>query len=114
LDAAYGPGNVLFIEIESENITEVFTGFGQKGLPAEKVAEKTARSALQYLENGAPVGEHLADQLLIPMAIAGGGLFRTGPLTLHTKTNIEVIGKFLDIKIKTREISDKQIEVEIE
>lgn len=38
-------------------------------------------------------------RLLIHVALAGGGSFATGPLTLHTKTNIEVIKKFLNVDL---------------
>ena len=83
LPGAYGPGNVIMIEIASQQMTEVITGFGEKGVRAEAVAERAARSALRYLEAGVPVGEHLADQLLIPLALAGAGSFKTLPLTQH-------------------------------
>ena len=52
-----------------------------------------------------PVGEHLADQLLIPMALARGGSFSTGPLSAHTTTNIEVIRKFLDVKFEVDRVA---------
>jgi len=90
-----GPGNVAFIEIESEHVTELFTGFGEKRVSAEAVAGKLAKEVREYLESGAPVGEHLADQLLIPMALAGGGSFVATPLSSHSTTNIDVIEKFL-------------------
>jgi RNA 3'-terminal phosphate cyclase (ATP) len=48
-----------------------------------------------YEETEAPVGEHLADQLLLPIALAGKGSFNTVKPTLHTRTNAEVIAKFL-------------------
>jgi len=94
-----GPGNVLTLEIESGGVTEVFTGFGEKGTSAEAVAEKVAREARAYLAAGVPVGEHLADQLLLPMALAGSGAFRTTPLSRHSTTNIEVIRAFLPVAI---------------
>jgi len=96
-----GPGNVVMLEIESENVTEVFTEFGRIGLLAERVAANVVRDARNYLRTDAPVGEHLADQLLLPLALAGGGAFRTGPLSSHARTNIEVIKAFLDIDIRT-------------
>ncbi len=96
---ALSPGNVLMIEIESEHLTEVITSVGERGLRAEEVAERAATEAAEYLRIGAPVGEHLADQLLIPLALSGGGSFTTGPLSLHTTTNIEIIKKFLDVEI---------------
>ena len=94
---AHSPGNVLTLEIESEHLTEVFTGIGERGVRAETIAERAAEEARAYLDAGAPVGEHLADQLLIPFALAGGGAFSTGQPSLHTTTNIEVIKMFLDV-----------------
>lgn len=108
LSGLYGPGNVVTIEIESEHITEVFTGFGQKGVRAEVVAEGVAQEALRYLAADLPVGGHLADQLLIPLALAGGGSFNTGPLTPHAHTNIDVVKMFLDIEVTVREVSPEQ------
>jgi RNA 3'-terminal phosphate cyclase (ATP) len=95
-----GPGNVVTIEVESEHLTEVFTGFGQKQVPAEAVAESAAQQARRYLASGVAVGEYLTDQLLIPLALAGHGAFRTLGLSPHAKTNIEVIKAFLDVEFE--------------
>jgi RNA 3'-terminal phosphate cyclase (ATP) len=100
-DNALSPGNVVMIEIRSQHLTEVITSVGERGLPAEQVAERAALEAAHYLNAGAPVGEHLADQLLIPLALARGGSFTTLPPSLHTTTNIEIIKKFLDVEIET-------------
>ncbi len=70
-----GPGNAVTITLEHEHVTEVFTGFGAKGVSAEAVAERAAEGARVYLAASAPVDEHLADQLLLPMALGNGGLF---------------------------------------
>jgi RNA 3'-terminal phosphate cyclase (ATP) len=51
------------------------------------------------------VGQHLADQLLIPMVLAGGGSFRTLAPSGHTKTNVEVLRHFLDVEIRTEQLS---------
>ena len=110
---ALSPGNVLTLEIESEYLTEVFTGIGERGVRAETVAERAAEEARAYLDAGAPVGEHLADQLLIPLALAGGGSYTTGQPSLHTTTNIEVIKMFLDVRIKTRQIEDSVWKIEV-
>ncbi len=77
IEACVGPGNVLLIAIEGETLTEIVTGFGIKGVSAEKVASDACDEAERYLRTDVPVGCHLADQLLIPMALAGGGSFRT-------------------------------------
>ncbi len=96
-----GPGNVVMIAVESEHVTELFTGFGKRGVSAEQVAEGVCTQVRAYLDHDAPVGPYLADQLLIPMALAGSGSFRTGPLSLHTKTNLQVVERFLPVKFKT-------------
>jgi RNA 3'-terminal phosphate cyclase (ATP) len=98
-DNAISRGTAVMIEIESEHLTEVFTRVGERGVRAENIAEKAVEEALSYLKTEAPVGEHLADQLLIPMALAGGGSFATASFSLHTSTNIEIIKKFLDVDI---------------
>ena len=46
-----------------------------------------------------PADEHLADQLLIPMALVGGGSSRTTKPSLHTTTNADVIQRFLPVPI---------------
>jgi RNA 3'-terminal phosphate cyclase (ATP) len=77
-----------------EHVTEVFTVFGEKGISAEKVAGKLCRQIKAYLQAEAPVGPHLADQLLLPLAIAGGAFITTKP-TQHTLTNMETINAFI-------------------
>lgn len=63
-------------------------------------AADACNEAERYLRAGVPVGIHLADQLLIPMALGGGGSFRTLQPTAHTLTNAEVIRKFLAVPIR--------------
>jgi RNA 3'-terminal phosphate cyclase (ATP) len=94
-----GPGNVLILEMAFEHITEIFTGFGERGVSAEEVARKACQETRDYVASGAPVGRHLADQLLLPLVMAGKGRFLTMPPSRHTTTNMEVIRKFIDIDI---------------
>lgn len=97
-----GSGNVVMITVEHEYVTEVMTAFGTRGIPAEAVAQDAADQTRRHLECDAPVGEHLADQLLLPLALGSGGAFRTHALTPHATTNIDVIRMFLDVEIETR------------
>ena len=99
-----GPGNILICTVESQNITEVFTGFGERGVPCDRVALAVVDEVREYLSANVPVGRHLADQLMIPMALAGGGTFRTLPPTRHSLTNIEVLKKFLDVEITVTKV----------
>jgi RNA 3'-terminal phosphate cyclase (ATP) len=89
-----GPGNALSVIARCDHVTEVFTTFGERGVAAETVASEAADTARTWLDSGTPVAAHTADQLLVPMAVAGGGVFRTTPLSLHTRTNIDVIARF--------------------
>jgi RNA 3'-terminal phosphate cyclase (ATP) len=98
-DTSVGPGNILLILIDGDGITEVITGFGEKGVAAEQVAADACDEAERYIRSDVPVGTHLADQLLIPMALAGGGSFRTATPSAHTLTNANVIRQFLDLPI---------------
>jgi RNA 3'-terminal phosphate cyclase (ATP) len=95
-----GPGNALVLEIEAEHVTGVFTGFGERGRPAEEVAEEAITAAKAWLEAGVPVDEYLADQLLLPLALTGGGSFRTTKPSLHSTTNADVIQRFIAIPIR--------------
>ena len=99
IDPSPGPGNCVMIEVECERLTEVFTAFGQRGVRAEAVAGEAADQAREYMASDAAADEYLADQLLVPMALAGGGSFTAVSLSRHTTTNIEVIRKFIDIDI---------------
>jgi len=94
-----GPGNVVVVDVACEHAAEVFTLCGEKGRSAEAVGEAVAKEALAWMEAEVPVGEHLADQLLLPMALAGGGRFVTSEPTLHTTTNARVIERFLPVSI---------------
>jgi RNA 3'-terminal phosphate cyclase (ATP) len=93
------PGNALTITLEHEHITEVFSGFGEKGVSAESVAKRAVDAARGYLSSEAVVGRHLADQLLLPMALAGGGEFATMPVTQHFESHVAIIEKFLSRRV---------------
>ena len=108
-----GPGNALLLSIESEHIVEVFTGFGEVGIRAEAVAERAADDARRYLAADVPVSAHLADQLLLPLAVAGRGMFRTVPLSRHARTNADVIRQFLGASIDVTPVGDRTIDVSV-
>lgn len=110
----WGPGNVILVTVESPEVTEVISAYGERGVRAESVAEAAAEETSRYVDAGAPVGEHLADQLLLPMALGPGGTFRTGPPTEHTRTNIDVIKRFLPVNVTLREQPDRSWRLSME
>jgi RNA 3'-terminal phosphate cyclase (ATP) len=97
-----GPGNALQVVLQFEHITEVLTAFGEKSLSAEEVARTVLRETQAYLAHRAPVGEHLADQLMIPMALAAlqgkPGQYWATTTSEHTCTNARVIEQFLPVR----------------
>ena len=94
-----GPGNILLLEAQFEHGTEIVSGFGQLGVTAERVAKKAVGRMLGFLESNAFAGPYLADQLLLPFALAGGGSFTTVKPSQHSLTAIEVVGRFLDRRL---------------
>jgi len=98
-----GPGNIVMIEMGSAEVTEIFSAFGQLGVSAEAVATEAATEAREYLASRAVAGEHLTDQLLLPLALAGAGSFTAVKMNLHARTNMAVISKFLPVRFETHE-----------
>lgn len=97
-----GPGNVVAVTATTGcGHVETFTGFGERRTPAEAIAEQVAGEVDGWLQSAAVVGEHTADQLLIPMALSPGGSFSTTEPSLHTTTNIDVIERFLPVRFTT-------------
>lgn len=99
---ADGLANVLTLELQHAGGVSMVTGYGSKGLPSEELAEQLVSELQELIEADVPVDRHLADQLLLPMALAGGGAFRTTEPTLHTTTTAWLIQRFLAVEIAIR------------
>lgn len=97
LPGEQGPGNALLITLEYEHVTEVFSAFGEKSVRAEAVARQAVQAARSFIASQAVAGEHLADQLMLPLALAGGGGFTTEAVSQHASTNAGVIERFLPV-----------------
>jgi len=92
---ASSPGSFLLLEAVFEQGRAAFGLLGQRGLRAEVVGDRTARTLLKFLDGEGAVDPHLADQLVLLLALAGGGSFCTTAPTLHTRTQLAVIPRFL-------------------
>ena len=114
IEDADGPGNAVVVRAIYEEAEAVFTSIGQRGVRAEDVARDAGEAAVRWLMSGCPVDPHLADQLLIPLALAKGGRFVTpGPLDAHVSTNAEVIGRVLGATTRFTNHGDRVV-VEVE
>jgi RNA 3'-terminal phosphate cyclase (ATP) len=95
-----GAGAHCCIIAEYENSTQTFSSLGKKGKRAEIVADEAVDAFLSYHRLPGVLDQYSADQIVLPLAIAGGeSRFTTTKLTSHLITNIEVIKKFLDCDI---------------
>lgn len=108
-----GAGNILSVRLSYADVTEVIESIGQRGVRAERVAGQAVADVTRYLQSGVAVGEHLCDQLLLPMALGNGGRFTTLKPTLHTTTNCTVIKEFIDCEIAMSELAEDCFEVRI-
>ena len=59
------------------------------------------------------IGEHLADQLLLPLALGAGGTFTTTPLSGHSTTNMETLRQFVDREIASEEVREGVVRVTV-
>ena len=99
-----GPGNALMATLAYEQVCEVFTAFGEKGVSSERVAAALVQQARAFQVSRAALGPHLADQWMLPLALAvaradgAGGFFTCSKLTEHASTNMRVIERFLPLR----------------
>jgi RNA 3'-terminal phosphate cyclase (ATP) len=94
-------GTLAFIAAEFERGRAGFTSLGEKGKRAETVGEEAGRQYMDFLKTGAAIDEHLADQLVLLMALArGSSSFSTSRITSHLLTNIWVAEQFLPIEFR--------------
>jgi RNA 3'-terminal phosphate cyclase (ATP) len=108
-----GPGAALMIAVEFAQVTELSTSIAQMGRTAEAVATRAAKGMNSYLASAAPAGVHLADQLLLPMALSGGGLMHTLPLSDHSRTNMALIAQFLPVQWQVSDLGHGVCEVRL-
>lgn len=91
---AHGGGNMVSLRVNQGTHWELFEEAGKNGVPAERVVKKAVNALRRFEKSAAQVGEYLADQLLLPLLIAGSGCFTTVAPSTHLRTNIDVLELF--------------------
>lgn len=92
-----GPGTVAALIFRQTPVPTLFFGIGERGKPAESVADDAADQAVAFRDAKQPVDPHAADQIVLPLAFAAGeSEYRVSEVTRHLTTNIGVIRRFLD------------------
>jgi len=90
------PGAGIFLTAEYENVQAGFTALGKKGKPSEQVAQEAVDALLAYHQSNAVVDAHLADQLILPVALAEwSGTLSVEWVSNHTLTSLWVVEQFL-------------------
>lgn len=94
-----GQGTYLFLLAESAQAMAGFCALGARGKRAETVGGEAAAELLRYCATDAAIDPHLADQLILYLALSGGeSLFTTSAITPHLLTNLWVVGLFQHLR----------------
>jgi RNA 3'-terminal phosphate cyclase (ATP) len=94
-------GTFLLLTAEFELVRYCTFALGKKGLPAEQVADMAIDELDGFLKTEAALDRYLADQLLLPLALASGtSTFSTERVTPHLTTNAAILQEFLPGRIK--------------
>lgn len=97
-------GAGIFLAVEYTNGRGGFGTIGRKGMPSEAVSERAVTDLLYFHESEAAVDQRLADQLIVPLALAEEtSVFRTETITQHLRTNVDVVRAFIDRPINIDE-----------
>ena len=100
----FDAGNYIFLRLCFENVMAGFSSLGMRKKPAERVAEEVCESYKDYINKECFFDSHLADQILLYLALTKKELsFTTQRVTQHLLTNAWVIEKFLGVKIEIKE-----------
>jgi RNA 3'-terminal phosphate cyclase (ATP) len=100
-----GPGNALIATLEYAHLTEVFCQLGERSLAAEQVAKRLVEEVRAYQRSAGALGPHLADQWMLPLALA---VWRSGQaasytcseVTQHTATNAQTVALGLPVRVQ--------------
>lgn len=101
-----GPGTMVMVLADYQHARAGVTAYGRLGKPAEQVAQEACQAFVRYHKRAQPVDQHLADQLLLPLALAAlpssdkqASQYAVESITRHLLTNAWVIRQFLNVEI---------------
>jgi RNA 3'-terminal phosphate cyclase (ATP) len=108
---ALSPGTVLFLAVPGR---AGFAGLGRRGLPAEKVADDAVDQFLAWIDSGAAIDDHLADQLVPFLALASArSVFTCRTISLHLRTVAWVVERFLPLRIEFHDGIPARVEIKV-
>lgn len=96
-----GKGTVFFASAVSDGGRAGFQSLGELHKRAEKVAGEACDELEDYLRSRMAIDRHLADQLILPIALArGNSRFTASEITLHLLTNTAIVKRFLSVNFR--------------
>lgn len=105
-----GAGAAVSIVAEHGDRASTFVGLGERGKPAERVADEAVDEFLAFESKAGAIDPHLADQIILPMALADGtSIYTVGEVTEHLRTQAEIIPMFLDRTIRIDETETPRV-----
>jgi RNA 3'-phosphate cyclase len=100
------PGSQTCLIAEFENTIIGTDNLGKLGKRAEDVGKESALELLEEERSNTCLDKHSADQFLPYLALAKGkSLITTSEITNHSKTNIQIIEKFINGKFEIKDNS---------
>ncbi len=107
-----GQGTLVFLKAQFENVQAGFSALGARGKRAEQVADEACQALEDFLASDTAIEPHLADQLILPMALAQGeSCFTTSRITRHLTTNIWLVQQFLPVQFEVNGAEGKPGEI---
>jgi RNA 3'-terminal phosphate cyclase (ATP) len=98
---ASGPGSFLMLVADTGGLSAGFAALGERGKPAERVADEAVENLVGFLKAEAGCDPHLADQLVLPMALARGtSRLTTSRVTQHLLTVVRLVQEVLGCPVQ--------------
>jgi RNA 3'-terminal phosphate cyclase (ATP) len=86
-----GVGSFLMLVADAGGLPAGFSALGERGKPAEQVADEAVNALLDFLQVEAGCDPHLGDQIVMPMALAPGtSRMTTSRITRHLLTTVQI------------------------
>ena len=106
---AVSTGNLLSHRLVFDDYQTCMSILGRQRVAAETVAKELASQVDEYMSSGCTLNSFLADQMMLPLFVAGAGEYTASEITLHAETNIWTIKKMTGKELKRSEIHGRKI-----
>ena len=98
---AAGAGSFFILVADVGGLPAGFSAVGERGKPAERVADEVVDPLFGFLKGDAACDPYLADQVILPMALAGGtSRLTTSRVTPHLLTTVQLVRQALGCPVE--------------